>query len=62
MPFGHMKILVQGGGSEALVSGQEVVKLHGSRIRFHSDGEGCGTRSASIHSFLCIAQQQLLVK
>ena len=56
MPFGHMKM-----AAEALVSGQEVVKLHGSRIRFHWDGEGCGTRSASIHSFLCIAQQ-LLVK
>ena len=56
MPFGHMKM-----AAEALVSGQEVVKLHGSRIRFHWDGEGCGTRSASIHSFLCTAQQ-LLVK
>lgn len=36
----------QGGGCSALGLWicQQVVKLHGSEIQFHSDGEDCGTK------------------
>jgi len=49
-------ILYQGGGGSGLglwIS-QEIVKLHGSRILVHSNGEGCGTRfvSDSFYPFL----------
>ena len=27
---------------------QQIIKMHGSKIRFHSAGEGCGTRFGSL--------------
>jgi signal transduction histidine kinase len=47
-------ILYQGGGGSGLglwIS-QEIVKLHGSRILVHSNGEGCGTRFVSDSFFI----------